>query len=118
MPGMDGTGPLGMGPQTGWGRGPCAVGYGERPAAYGGWTAARGPGFGRGRGWGRGLGRKFRWGFPTPGQSGGAGIRGTPWGSGAGGDEAAWLTRRSDALKAELDAVKRRLDELATEAEG
>ncbi len=29
MPGMDGTGPLGLGPGTGWGRGPCLAGRGR-----------------------------------------------------------------------------------------
>ena len=38
MPNRNGTGPLGAGPGTGWGRGPC------------------GAGFRRGRGTGRGLG--------------------------------------------------------------
>ena len=30
MPGMDGTGPQGLGPGTGWGRGPCMAGRGFR----------------------------------------------------------------------------------------
>jgi len=32
MPGFDGTGPLGLGPRTGWGMGPCGLGLrrGER----------------------------------------------------------------------------------------
>jgi len=43
MPGFDGTGPLGLGPGTGWGMGPC----------------------GAGRAWRRrwGYGRRF-WGYP------------------------------------------------------
>ena len=41
MPGFNGTGPLGFGPRTGRGMGPCGGGYGC------------------GRGWGRGLGRFF-----------------------------------------------------------
>lgn len=39
MPRRDKTGPLGMGPRTGWGMGPCEAGYG--------------PGLGWGRGYGR-----------------------------------------------------------------
>jgi len=39
MPRFDGTGPLGLGPGTGWGLGPC----------------------GAGRAWGRGFGRGFAW---------------------------------------------------------
>lgn len=48
MPGRDGTGPLGLGPATGWGRGPC--GRGLRRGAWGA---------GYGRGYGRG------WNYPT-----------------------------------------------------
>ena len=73
MPGMDGTGPMGTGPMTGWGRGLCNP-YGAvyRPYAggvptYGGSAYAYGPGLGWGRGfrarfalgWGRGFGRGF-----------------------------------------------------------
>jgi hypothetical protein len=86
MPGFDGTGPAGMGPMTGGGRGWCNpygsqyVGYGRYRAPYpipagpsgaygfgrprwglgrGFW--GRGLGFGRGRGWGPGRGRGWRW---------------------------------------------------------
>ena len=44
MPRFDGTGPMGFGPSTGWGMGPCGAGMG----------------YGRGRGFGRGFGlRRF-----------------------------------------------------------
>lgn len=53
MPRRDGTGPVGNGPMTGWGMGPCE----DRAVRYG---AGFGPGPGRGlacrRGFGRGLG--------------------------------------------------------------
>ena len=52
MPGQDGTGPLGEGPMTGRGLGPCGRGL------------ARGRGFGRGRG--LGLGRGFGFGLREP----------------------------------------------------
>jgi len=42
---MDGTGPMGMGPMTGRGLGPCGYGYGR----------GRGFGLGYGRGYGQGL---------------------------------------------------------------
>jgi len=46
MPRRDRTGPMGEGPMTGWGMGPCGRGMGRR--------------FGRGRGFGRGFGfRRF-----------------------------------------------------------
>jgi hypothetical protein len=54
MPNFDGTGPMGMGPMTGRGLGPCG-GFASR-----GW----GMGWRRGFGRGRGLGRFFGWGGP------------------------------------------------------
>ncbi|HIC91794.1 MAG TPA: hypothetical protein EYP21_07000 [Syntrophaceae bacterium] len=73
MPGLNGTGPMGMGPMTGGGRGWCnpywggmgyrwygpyygypAYGmmpYGPRMYAYGPFGLGRGRRFGRGRGW-------------------------------------------------------------------
>ena len=82
MPGFDGTGPMGMGPMTGGGRGFCAMphrsygpyGYGGSQAPYypandqptGGYSfygrPFYGPVFGVGRGglpWGGGRGRVF-----------------------------------------------------------
>ena len=90
MPGFDGTGPRGMGPMTGGGRGFCALPSGAYPRAMGqpayrqpwGLPAApfmpragaypyaargmspwggRGMGMGRGGGRGRGMGRGFGW---------------------------------------------------------
>ncbi len=70
MPGFDGTGPFGMGPQTGGGFGYCGgrrrirgAGFGARPF--------RGRGFGLGRAWrgGRGwagFGGWGLWGSQTP----------------------------------------------------
>lgn len=46
MPGMDGTGPMGLGPMTGFGRGICADANDVRRT----WGCRRG--FGRGRGMG------------------------------------------------------------------
>jgi len=51
MPGGDRTGPLGLGPGTGWGMGYC---YGYPVAGYA--NPAGGRWFGFGRGWGRGMG--------------------------------------------------------------
>ena len=48
MPRFNGTGPLGSGPGTGWGLGPCGAGMG----------------WGRGRGFGRGFGRGGFRGYP------------------------------------------------------
>jgi len=50
MPNMNGTGPNGMGPMTGGGRGFCAVPLSEaRPLGFG--RRFSGRGCGRGRGW-------------------------------------------------------------------
>jgi hypothetical protein len=72
MPGFDGTGPRGMGPMTGGGRGFCAMPYrGYSRYGYGfqapyntstGTDPFYGPVFGAGRGglpWGGGRGRVF-----------------------------------------------------------
>ena len=76
MPGFDGTGPLGQGPGTGRGLGPCLNAGTPTPywgpgRGWFGWGRrwfGRGFGFGRGRGFGRGWfggGREFgrRWRF-------------------------------------------------------
>ena len=83
MPGMDGTGPRGMGPMTGGARGWCNpvsqmnAGYGPNPGApcgvgsgypYGGYAHwGMMPGYGMGLAWGRGRapfghGRGMAWG--------------------------------------------------------
>jgi len=59
MPNFDRTGPLGKGPGTGRGLGPCAKGQ-DTPAnraGIGPCGKVRGTGVGRGRGAGRGKGR-------------------------------------------------------------
>ena len=63
MPGFNGTGPAGMGPMTGGGRGYCnpsQIAYGPAPASAPGYWGA---GYGRGFGPGFGRGRGFRGGF-------------------------------------------------------
>lgn len=69
MPGFDGTGPRGMGPMTGGGRGFCAVpAYGARPG-YGtgfGWPARGGRGRGVRRGMGRGMAYPYAYGAGMP----------------------------------------------------
>jgi len=61
MPGGDGTGPMGMGPMTGGGRGFCAVPVKDWRGPYGGREFGRG----RGRGWRRGrFGYGPHWEYP------------------------------------------------------
>lgn len=55
MPGFDGTGPMGYGPVTGWGRGFCRGGGGGRRGRGRGFRGGFGGGPGRGWGWRRGM---------------------------------------------------------------
>jgi len=85
MPRRDGTGPLGSGPATGRGMGPCvnpngAPGYGN---------------FGCGRNLGRGCGRGFRRPFDGTGY--------------APINDKAVLEQERNFLKAELDAIEKQL---------
>ncbi len=83
MPRFNGTGPLGSGPGTGWGLGPCGAGMGWR----------RGGGRGRGFGW-----RRF-WGYyptPTPNKK----------------EETEILSGEVVLLEEELKSIKARLAEL------
>ena len=91
MPRFDGTGPLGYGPGTGWGMGPCGAGMGWR----------RGGGRGRGFG-GRGFGWRRLW--------GGMGIYSAPKISK--NEEAEMLTDEAAVLEEELKEIKARLAEL------
>lgn len=118
MPGFDRTGPGGMGPMTGWGRGFCA--------SYGGRTGRRafGQGFGRG---GRGMGWRQRfqasaspqWGWTNPWQEGG--YRGVHKAESPPAysrkDEMAMLREQAAALKDELAALEQRISGLAAEQE-
>ncbi|HPX93365.1 MAG TPA: DUF5320 domain-containing protein [Bacillota bacterium] len=59
MPRRDGTGPMGYGPMTGWGMGPCrdyGYGYGRRGRRMGYGRRGYGMGYGYGRGFGPGYG--------------------------------------------------------------
>ena len=127
MPGFDGTGPSGMGPMTGGGRGFCnpsqasptwGPGYGRSfGRGYGrGGGFGRGLGFGRGRGYGRGVGRRGA--YPPPG-----GWYGPTYGPGYGSpynvqpeDEIRDLKDEAKYMKDELDAINKRIEELETES--
>ena len=106
LPGLDRTGPLGMGPMTGRGLGLCTP-WGRRFWRYGfGWGwGVWGPGFGRGRGRGwRWFGRWLGWG---------------PWAFPFGSffgpkEEKEILKDEAQALREELNAIEERLRELET----
>ncbi len=118
MPRGDSTGPMGMGPMTGRGAGYCA---GYNMPGYLNNTAGRGVG----RGFGRGFGFSGRGG----GRGGGFGWRnrflatGVPGWSWFGGYNAPYqnvdpemekkaLQQDAEVLKSEMDAIKKRLEEL------
>lgn len=117
MPGLNGTGPMGMGPMTGGGRGRCnpyrgGIGY-RRYGPYHGYPSHRmmpyGPGmyayrpfgFGRGRGLGRGRGRRW-WHVPYP-------PYGVPMRH---EDELDFLKGEMDFLRQEMEAIDARIKEL------
>ena len=113
MPGFDGTGPAGGGPITGGGRGYCNPG-----ASYGrgkSWSS-RGGGFGYGRG--RGYRHMFwetglpRWARRRPDWSG---PYREPYYSQE--DLVGMLKEEAEALKDDLNAIERRMNELKAEKE-
>ena len=111
MPGFDGTGPAGMGPMTGWGRGYCSA-PGAGPAVWGrGLDRGGGRGFGfRGSSppWpyiGRGRGGLTRCGyyFDAP--------WGTPYAPATYAPE--WTREQElDILRSEAESVKEHLEQI------
>ena len=109
MPGFDRSGPMGAGPMTGGGRGPCArPARTVDPALYG-----RGSGFGRGMGWRRGSGWRCGGGRWFSGYEGlPAGGNAYPIGK---TDEIERLRANADAMRGSLEAIQNRLAELEKE---
>jgi hypothetical protein len=104
MPGGDGTGPTGMGPMTGWGRGVCGRPGGARQGSDG---DIRGGGRGRrNRFWASGRGGWNRWAPTAPYR---ADVESTP------DSERRRLEERSAALEAEQKNIRARLEELGGE---
>ncbi|MDX9866336.1 MAG: DUF5320 domain-containing protein [Kiritimatiellia bacterium] len=110
MPGGNGTGPLGAGPMTGRAAGTCA-GYGT-PGYMNPAGGRFGGGFGRGRGgWGGGgFGRGFRNLFFATGLPGWARFGGLAAAGAA--DEKQALAEQANALRAQLDGIQKRLEQL------
>jgi hypothetical protein len=126
MPGFNGTGPAGMGPMTGWGRGfcnPSRTAYDQTPVLRSGYRrygygqgfgqgrcfrGGFGSGFGRGRGYGRGF--DSRGSYPAPGR-----WYGEPYAMNS-GDELNLLKNEAGAMKKELDAINKRIEELEAES--
>jgi hypothetical protein len=107
MPGFDRTGPWGLGPMTGWGRGRCG------PSGMGAGRRAGGTWFGPG---GRGRGRRH-WYWAAGASRWGQGWFAAPWQPYHGPgyptqDEMAILRQEAAWLKEELAEVEERLREL------
>lgn len=93
MPARNGTGPMGMGPMTGWGRGWCGRGRGLGFGRGGGYGRYAGYGrFGMGRGWG--------------------GVWAEPFSPEM---EREFLQREMEMLKARMDELQARLGEAGEE---
>ncbi|HOM81322.1 MAG TPA: DUF5320 domain-containing protein [Armatimonadota bacterium] len=102
MPGLDGTGPRGMGPMTGGMRGWCAPGGTGRPAGFGGGFARRG---GRGN-------RRMYFATGLPGWMRIGGTAGAPVTEAAPVDELSALRAQADALQQRLSAIQARIAEI------
>lgn len=125
MPGGDRTGPAGMGPMTGRGAGYCAgydaPGFMNRP--FGGWFGGRGRGRGMGFGRGRGFGgggwgyRHMYYATGLPGwmRYGYGAAPGTGWNPGP-EEEKQYLKQQAEGLQAELEEIRKRLDQLESES--
>jgi len=121
MPGFDGTGPLGFGPMTGWGRGYCVAYLGPHPNRLG----LRGsPWYYGGRfqgGLGRGRGRGWRHWYYATGLPGWARAQysyppfSPAWGNvppPSPQEEVEMLKEQSEILKQQLEQIDKRIGEL------
>jgi hypothetical protein len=116
MPRFDGTGPAGAGPMTGGGFGSCNP-AGSIRRSYAGWDSGygRGRGFGQGRGFGRGFGswcgrgRGYGW-QRSYGPAHGSAYAG-PYATNP-EDELSMLRAEASAIKDDLDAINKRIEEL------
>ena len=127
MPGLNGTGPNGMGPMTGWGRGVCnpaRIPSDQAPAGYSGYGRGygRGFGYGRGPGFGRG-GRYWRGAGWRAVDVPAAGWYGPADGPAEGGrypmrpeDEIGMLRDQAETVKNELDRINKRIEALEADA--
>jgi hypothetical protein len=102
MPGYDGTGPLGAGPGTGWGLGPCGAGRRRGFSRFGQGVRGFQPSVGE---WGRTRWGRRAYGYRSFGPGAGPAY-------GAPQDEARALKKEAAYLQSELEAIQRRLAEL------
>ena len=111
MPGFDGTGPNGMGPMTGGGRGFCAVPLSETRIPASGRRY-----FGRRGFWGRGGGRGWRHWFYATGLPGWMRTGYYDFPDMTPENEIEVLKKESDYLKAQLDEIQKRISSLEKSA--
>ncbi len=102
MPGFDGTGPMGMGPMTGGGKGFCVVPMRDGKKPFGGRFFGRG----RGRGW---FGYGSNWGYPQ-------GVN-PYYGNSNASDftpeqEVQMLKKEAKAMQDEINSINQRISEL------
>ncbi|MGD2147681.1 MAG: DUF5320 domain-containing protein [Anaerolineae bacterium] len=121
MPAGDGTGPAGMGPMTGRGAGYCG-GYDAPGHANPVPGRGYGMGWGRGGAWGGGWGRGRGWrhwyyatGLPGWARFGYAPAWGPYGPSPAPEQEVEFLKAQAEGLKAQMEAISRRIAELEEE---
>lgn len=115
MPRGDATGPMGRGPMTGRGAGYCA-GFGVPGYLNNAGGRGFGMGFGRGAGFGRrgrrGGGFGFRNRFVAEGLAAFGGIFAAPYQNSDPEAEKKFLNNQAEMLQMQMDAIKKRLDEL------
>jgi len=110
MPGFNGSGPMGAGPMTGWGRGLCGrpAGAGNLPATGRGYGFGYGRGMGFRRGAGRGLGRGY-----GPAAGGYGTLPETGYGYPASkADQIEMLRSNAEAMQNSLEAIQQKIAEL------
>ena len=114
MPGFNGTGPMGYGPMTGGGRGYCNPNWSAGLGSSRGFGRGRGfrRGFGAGPGWGRGYGRGFAPRGVSPAWGGWQAPNYGPAYGMSPEEELNMLKNDAEAMRSELDAVNRRIQDL------
>ena len=122
VPGGDRTGPWNHGPRTGRAMGFCSgfsrPGYANPGGFGGGRFFGRGFGRGRGRGLGRGYGRGFRAAYWPPYEDEPIAHMEPPvWSSPSPSDEKSYLEDVRKSLEQEMEAIKKRLEELSGKTE-
>jgi len=126
MPGLDGTGPMGMGPMTGGRRGWCNplwAGYGASAGfgypSYGGYPWWPRVGYGS-YPWAYGMGYPYYSPIYSYGNTPGYPYVPSPWGSPYGSPtapegEKEWLKSQADSIQQQIDEINSRIAQLEKE---